>query len=99
MYTILCIDLSEAYFADVYSDGEIVKLWADTSMVPGKKKPGGQSAHRYAQNRENEIVQWFKSINEMLKEYDKQVTLAINWINYKKFLSYLSTYNNARLYQ
>jgi peptide subunit release factor 1 (eRF1) len=99
MYCILVIDLDECYLADVYSDGEIVKLYADTSMVPKKQGQGGQSQPRYQANRSNEIVHWFKNINEALKQYDRQIILGINWIHYKKFLSYLSTYNSAKIVQ
>ena len=99
MYSILVVSTDEVYFADVMSDGEIIKLFADTSMVPHKMRPGGQSAHRFAQNRENAIVQWYKEINELLKEYDRAIILSINWINYKKFLSYLNTYNQAKIQQ
>ena len=97
MYTILIVSTDEVILCDVFSDGEIVKLYSDTSIVPHKMRPGGQSAHRFAQNRENAIVQWYKEINEKLKEYDREILLGINWINYKKFLSYLSTYNQAKI--
>jgi len=99
MYTILCVDLDEAILADVFSDGEVVKLYADTSMVPKKQGQGGQSQPRYQANRSNEIVHWFKGINEVLKQYDRQITLSIQWMHYKKFLSYLNTYNQAKIIQ
>jgi len=99
MYCILVVDTQQVYFADVFSDGEIVKLFEDTSMVPGKMKPGGQSAHRFSQNRKNAIVLWFKEINEVLKQYDREIILGINWIYYNQFISYLSTYNKAKIKQ
>jgi peptide subunit release factor 1 (eRF1) len=99
MYCILVIDLDECYLADVFSDGEVVKLFADTSMVPKKQGQGGQSQPRYQANRSNEIVHWFKSINEVLKQYDRQIILGINWIHYKKFLGYLNTYNREKIAQ
>jgi len=99
MYCILVVDLDECYLADVFSDGEVVKLYADTSMVPKKQGQGGQSQPRFQANRANEIVHWFKGINEVLKMYDRQIVLGINWIHYKKFLSYLNTYNQAKVVQ
>jgi len=97
MYCILVIDLDECYLADVFSDGEVVKLFADTSMVPKKQGQGGQSQPRFQANRSNEIVHWFKSINEVLKIYDRDITLGINHVYEKKFISYLSTYNKAKI--
>ncbi len=38
------------------------------SEVPGKMKAGGQSAHRFDQNRKNAIVQHYKKICEYMKE-------------------------------
>ena len=99
MYSLLVLSLDQGYFADVYSDGEIVKLWSDTSQVPKKQGQGGQSQPRYQANRANEIVHWFKGINEVLKQYDRQIILGINWIHYSKFMDYLSTYNKAKIIQ
>lgn len=99
MYCILVVDLDECYLADVFSDGEIVKLYADTSMVPKKQCQGGQSQPRYQANRANAIVHWFKGINEILKQYDREITLACNWIHYSKFMDYLSTYNKQKIVQ
>ena len=97
IYTILCVDLDECYLADIYSDGEIVKLYADTSQVPKKQGQGGQSQPRYQANRANEIVHWFKNINEILKQYNREIVLAINWIHYNKFMSYMNTYNAQKI--
>ncbi len=38
------------------------------SEVPGKMRAGGQSAHRFDQNRKNAIVQHYKKICEYMKE-------------------------------
>ena len=97
MYSILVIDLDECYFADVFSDAEVVKLFNDTSMVQHKMGVGGQSAHRFAQNRQNEIVHWFKKVNEMLKQYDRKIILGINHVYEKRFIGYLHTYNKAKI--
>ena len=97
MYCILVIDLDECYMADIFSDGEVIKLFAETSMVSKKQGQGGQSQPRYQANRNNEIVQWFKKINEILKEYDRQIILGCNWIHYNRFLDYLNTYNKAKI--
>lgn len=99
MYCILVVDLDECYLADIYSDGEVVKLYADTSQVPKKQGQGGQSQPRYQANRSNEIVHWFKAINEVLKQYDRQIILAINHIHNNRFISYLSTYNKQKIMQ
>lgn len=98
MYCILVVDLDECYCADVYSDGEVNKLFTDVSLVPHKMGVGGQSAHRFAQIRQNEIVLWFKSINEMLKTVnDKDIILGINHVYERRFLSYLNTYNKNKI--
>jgi len=93
MYTILVLDLTEAYCADVYTDAEIVKRFSDTSLVPGKIKPGGQSAKRYSQNRQNAITQWFKEINRALLNLNRDnITVCMNDYYYKRFKKYMHTY-------
>lgn len=99
MYSILVVDLSECYFADVFSDGEIKKLFSDDSTVPNKQGSGGQSQPRFQATRHNEIVAWFKKIDRMLMEYDRQVILSINWIHYNRFMEYMHTYNKMKIVQ
>lgn len=97
MYQIVLVDYDECYMAKVYSDGEIEKIWHDTSLVPHKMKVGGQSAHRFAQIRENEINNWFKDINEKMKTINVDVILGISSIYYSKFEHCLSTYNIQKI--
>jgi len=93
MYTILVLDLTEAYCADVYTDAEIVKRFGESSLVPGKIKPGGQSAKRYSQNRQNAITQWFKEINRKLLSLNRDnITVCMNDYYYKRFEKYLHPY-------
>ena len=99
MYTILCVDLSEGFLADVFSDGEIVKLWSDESTVPKKQGQGGQSQPRFHASRDNEIVAWFKKIDRILMDYDRDIVLSINFMHYNRFMSYLHTYNVAKIKQ
>jgi len=97
MYTILVVDLDECYMADVFSDGEIVKLFADTSTVPKKQAQGGQSQPRFQATRENEMVAWFKTINRALMEYDREIILSIQWMHYNRFIAQMHTYNAAKI--
>jgi len=98
MYTILLIDTDECYCADVYSDAQIVKLFAMESDIPRKMKPGGMSQHRFAQIRDNSIVLWFKDINEKLKTLEsREITLGISHVYQARFMSYLSTYNKQKI--
>lgn len=93
----MVIDFSECYCANVFSDGEIVKLFSKTSDVPNKHKAGGQSAARFARIRENKIKKWFKDVNEMMKPIDEKVILGISDIYYKRFYAHLSTYNKEKV--
>lgn len=97
MYTILVLDLSECYCADVYSDGEIVKRFAEDSLVPNKQGSGGQSAHRFAQNRENAITQWFKLLNRRITDLPGELYLGINHVYERRFIDTLHTYNKAKI--
>ena len=97
MYQIISIDYDEAAFAKVYSDGEIVIKWSHHSSVPGKQRCGGQSAMRFANIRKNEIVHWFKRINEYIKDIDGEIYIGMSKIYYKKFLSYINTYNKEKI--
>lgn len=97
IYTILVIDLDECYCADVYSDGEIKKRFAEHSEVPHKHKCGGQSAARFQRIRDSEITLWFKRINEYLKRVNGDIDLGISFVYKARFLSKLSTYNKAKI--
>lgn len=98
VYTILVVDYSECYCANVYSDGEIVKLFGDTSDVPNKHKKGGQSAQRFQRAREGEIKKWFKDINQWMKGVQSEnIILGISSIYYNRFKNHLSTYNQNKI--
>jgi len=91
------VDLGECYFARVFSDGLIEKVFALSSNVPNKHKKGGQSAARFARLRDNEITQWFKEINECLKTVEGEFYVGISQVYYKRFLKHLHTYNKAKV--
>ena len=97
MYKILVLDYNECCCAEVYSDAEINILFKDTSLVPRKQDAGGQSAKRYQQNRQNAIVDWFKQIDDMLKNVQGDIIVGISSIYYNKFYSLLSTYNKQKI--
>lgn len=97
MYTILVVDFNDCCCADVYSDSEIKYHFSLHSEVPHKMKVGGQSAKRFSRIRENEIVLWFKKINEYLKSVNSELYIGISPIYEKRFLSYLSTYNKQKI--
>jgi len=97
VYTILSIDLDEAMFSQVMSDGEIKTLFQKTSTVPHKMGVGGQSAVRFAKIRDGEITLWFKRVNEALKEFQGNITLDMNPIHQRRFMKTLHTYNQAKI--
>ena len=97
LYTILVVDYDECCCANVFSDGEIKVLFQEHSSVPHKHKKGGQSAQRFQRIRDNEIVQWFKRINEYLKNIDNEIYIGISSIYQKRFIKYLSTYNKEKV--
>ena len=97
MYQILSVDYDEAAYAEVFSDGEIQIKFHIHSSVPHKHSKGGQSKTRFQHNRENEIVLWFKRINEYLKEVQGEIYIGISKVYYKQFLRYQSTYNKEKI--
>ena len=97
VYQILSVDYAECAFGRVYSDGEIEIIFKDTSLVPNKQDSGGQSAKRYQQNRQNEIIQWFKEINEKLKNVEGKFYVGMSSIYFKRFFDLLSTYNHQKI--
>jgi len=97
-YTILVIDYEECCCADVYSDGEIKVLFQERSFVDGKMRVGGQSAKRFAQNRDNAITLWFKKIDKLLMELkDKEIYLGISFVYKNRFINTLHTYNKQKI--
>jgi peptide subunit release factor 1 (eRF1) len=98
MYRILVLDYDECCFAEVMSSGEIIPKFELTSSVPHKHGCGGQSQHRFQQNRKNEIVLWFKRINEYLKGIDGHgVVVGVSPVYRKHFEEYLSSANRAKI--
>jgi len=97
IYSILVVDLSECTYADIYSDAEIKIIFQDRSDVPNKHHKGGQSAARFARCRDNEITQWFKSINEKLKNVRDEIYLGINSVYQRRFIKTLTTYNQQKI--
>jgi peptide subunit release factor 1 (eRF1) len=97
IYQILAVDYDEVAYAEVFSDGEIRVLWKDTSFIPHKMKPGGQSAHRFSQNRDNEITAWFKKIDRYLMKVSGEIIVDMSDVYYKRFYNTLHTYNKAKV--
>ena len=98
MYTVLVMDVDECCCADVMSDGEIKIIFQDSSYIPGKQRQGGQSAARFAANRENAVVQWFKKIDgELMNVKRENIILGISFVYKNKFLKLLHTYNQAKI--
>jgi peptide subunit release factor 1 (eRF1) len=97
VYTILLVDLSQCVCADIYSDGEIKVLLEEHSAVPHKMKKGGQSAERFARERDNQITLWYKRIDEYLKNIPRDITLGIQFHIKKRFLRTMSTYNENKI--
>jgi peptide subunit release factor 1 (eRF1) len=58
---------------------------------------GGQSAKRYAQNRENEITAWFKKVNRFLMEQEGPIYVDISWVYYNRFHELLHPYNQKKI--
>lgn len=97
VYQILSVDYEEVAFAKVFSDAEIQVVWNDKSCIPKKMKPGGQSSKRFSQNRDNEIVAWFKKINRFLMTVDGEFYIDISDVYYKRFFRYLHNYNKQKV--
>lgn len=97
MYNIIVLDYTDCCCSEVYSDGEIKELFSMHSSVPGKHKTGGQSAQRFERIRDNEIVLWFKRINEKLKIINGDIIIGISDVYYKRFYKKLHTYNQNKI--
>ena len=96
-FTIVVIDLTETYCAKIYDDGEIEKIFRINSDVPNKHRQGGQSAHRFERSREQQIIKYFKRINEKLKKIKNELVVCINFIYKNKFESYLTIENKNKI--
>ena len=62
-------------------------------------KPGGQSAKRFSQNRDNEITAWFKKIDRYLMKVTGEIVVDMSEVYYKRFFKTLHTYNKAKIKQ
>jgi len=90
-FMIVIVDLTECYCAKIYDDGEIEKIFQINSNVGSKHQQGGQSAKRFSRIREQQIITYFKRINEKLKKIDNNFVIGINFIYRSKLENYLST--------
>ena len=66
-YLLIAMDSTECTIGVLQGKG-IKTIWHDTSLVPGKSKPGGQSAQRYARGREEALKQWYKHVAQKIQE-------------------------------
>jgi len=89
------VDYNDCCCADVYSDGEIKVLFQEASRIHGKTRAGGQSAERYARNRQIQITQWFKKINDYLSDVKTKFKIGISPIYQRRFFNTLSTRNKS----
>jgi len=93
----MVVDLTDAICCDIYSTGEIKTIFNLHSEVPGQHKTGGQSAQRFSRIRDQEIIKWYKRINEYLKPIEnRDIKLAINFVYKNRFLKYMHTYNKSK---
>lgn len=96
-FVVVIIDLNECYCAKIYDDGEIEKIFQINSDVGNKHQQGGQSAQRFSRKREQQIIAYFKEINEKLKDIENNFIIGINFIYKNRFEGYLSTENKNKL--
>jgi len=64
-FIVITMDANECTIAKVGQDFEV--FFHKLSYVPRKQDAGGQSAHRFQQNRENFLIQWLKEVAETLR--------------------------------
>ncbi len=67
VYGMVVMDRREGNIA-ILKGKRIIPLLSTESRVPGKFKAGGQSAHRFAQNRELSARDFYKKIGDYMKE-------------------------------
>ncbi|MFA5797070.1 MAG: peptide chain release factor aRF-1 [Candidatus Woesearchaeota archaeon] len=66
LYGLVVMDKREATIA-ILKGKTIVPLVKEDSMVPGKMRAGGQSAMRFAQNRELAAKEFYRKIGDIMK--------------------------------
>jgi len=72
IYGFVVMDLHECSLYELRGKKKVL-LWHDTSDVPKKMGSGGQSAPRFARERQNKINLWYKQIAEKMKEHWLQI--------------------------
>jgi peptide subunit release factor 1 (eRF1) len=87
---VVTMDANECTIAKVGKDIEL--LWHKESYVPRKQDAGGQSAHRFQQNRENLLVWWLKDVAEQIRLVSNgyKIIVAGPSNNKQKLLNYLN---------
>lgn len=65
-YLLVVVDSQEATIGT--TDGErITVVWSECSLVPNKHKAGGQSANRFARDRERALKHWLRKVIEKIE--------------------------------
>lgn len=90
-FTVVIVDLTECYCANIYDDGDIEKIFQMTSGVGNKHRQGGQSSQRFSRIREQQIIAYFKRINERLKRLKNNFIIGVNFIHRAKLEHFLSS--------
>lgn len=67
-YLLVVLDQNDATIAELSGNGKLNVLWSDKSHIHGKFKGGGQSAPRFARQREGQRKAWFRKIADKIKE-------------------------------
>ncbi len=96
-HIVLVIDLQSAYCARIYEDGSIEKIFDITSSVRNKHRQGGQSQRRFERIREGSIIEWFKRLNEKLKDVKGNIYVGISFVYKERFKKYLSLENANKI--
>ncbi len=93
----LFFDLKNTVFAKIYDDFSFDIIFSETNYIMSKHHQGGQSAQRFERNRNNEIVKWFKKINELLQNSHGDFKIFCQEFYFKQFYELLNSTNQMRI--
>jgi hypothetical protein len=93
----LFFDLKNVLFTKVFDDFSFDICFSQTNFIMSKHHQGGQSSQRFERNRNNEIVKWFKTINELLRNTSGSFKVFCQEFYYRQFYELLTTENQNRI--
>lgn len=96
-HTLFLFDLKELTVAEIFEDHSFIVLCRKNSAIGSKHRQGGQSSQRFERERRNQMLRWFKRLNDVLTNINSNVVVGSHEFYKKMFYEQLTTENKKKI--